>query len=430
MTAPPRPQRLAESTADALRRGDTHAFEELYVQLRGDVYNLAARIVGDRGDAEDIAQEVFLRAFRHLPGKTEQLRPEAWVFKTTVNACYDHLRRRKTAPVELTTGREAAVTDTFEQAATAAAVEKALGRLNPRYRTALVLKDLHGLGNAEIADVMGIARSTVAVLLFRARGAFEKRYREVAPTLGAGLPVAGLAVWLPALPLPVGLAGPPAFLAPLAGPLSTLPVAAAPLAPAAATATPVAAGIAKLAGALGTKAAVVAIAATAVTGGGIAAYHTHDAAPVRGHVDAIASATAASDHDQTALHDTSRPRTHAALAAQGGHSGERGRAAADGMVREGGVRPTDAHARREAHAGDGRPSGEASHSSDGARIGTSSDGSRGEGSGERAGDERSREHGSNSTSGAGADPSGTGAGGSETGGGTAGEGATGGSQTH
>lgn len=131
MTGPRRPPRIAETTAGALRRGDSHAFEELYTQLRGDVYNLAARIVRDRGEAEDITQEVFLRAFRHLPGKKDQIRPEAWVFRTTVNACYDHLRRRKPAPMELIDGREAVAHDAVEQAATAPRGRRGAGAVEP-----------------------------------------------------------------------------------------------------------------------------------------------------------------------------------------------------------------------------------------------------------------------------------------------------------
>lgn len=313
MTQQARPPRIAEATAEALRRGDPRAFEELYVQLRGDVYNLAARIVGDRGEAEDIAQEVFLRAYRHLPGKAEQLRPDSWVFRTTVNACYDHLRRRKPAPVEPVAGREPAAGDAFEQAATAAAVEEALGRLNPRYRTALVLKDLHGLGNGEIAEVMGIARGTVGVLLFRARGAFEKRYREVAPTLGAGLPAAGLAIWLPPLVVPDSLMSTPAFLTPLTVAPTAAPTAVAPMAPLAAAATPVAAGLAKIAGALGTKVAVVAIAATAATGGGIALHEARDAT----HSPKSPTAAATTVHHDAGSEDGSaqHSRTHAALTA-------------------------------------------------------------------------------------------------------------------
>jgi RNA polymerase sigma-70 factor (ECF subfamily) len=295
-----------------LRRGDRQAFEQLFVLLRGDVYNLAARILGDRDEAQDITQEVFLRAYRHLPEASDQVRPEAWVFRTTVNACYDHLRRRGPAPIELDAEREAAANDAVRQAAMVAAVEGSLEGLNPRYRTVLVLKDLHGLGNAEIAEVMGVARGTVGVLLFRARGAFQRRYREIAPTLGAGLPMAGVAISLPALPLPAALMGSPAFLAPLAA-----PSALAPLAPAAGAATPIAAGLAKLAGALTTKTAVVAIAATAVAGGGLAAYETHHAPLLRRSV-AVASPAGAHTDDLTG-HDAAREHTHASLTAERMH---------------------------------------------------------------------------------------------------------------
>jgi len=322
MTSLDRPPRIDDRTADGLRRGDPHAFEELYVELRGGVYNLAARIVGDRGEAEDITQEVFLRAFHHLPGKTEEVRPEAWVYRTTVNACFDHLRRRRPAPVDVRTTHEAAGGDAYAQAAIAAAVEETLDRLSPRYRTALVLKDLHGLGNGEIAEIMGVARGTVGVLLFRARSAFRKHYREVAPTLGAAVP-AGLAVWLPPLALPPGLATIPAFPAPGAAPTLASPPALGPLAPVAATAAPpVAAGLGKLAGALTTRIAVVTIAATVATGGGIVAYETHGAdsdsrpATLKSVPGAVAVSYRGGEH--------SHAKTHAGLAAEMSDDGQAG----------------------------------------------------------------------------------------------------------
>jgi RNA polymerase sigma factor (sigma-70 family) len=429
MTEPTRPQRVAESTADALRRGDAHAFEELYVQLRGDVYNLAARIVGDRGEAEDITQEVFLRAFRHLPGKADQLRPEAWVFKTTVNACYDHLRRRKPAPVELMADREAAAHDGFEQAATAAAVEEALGRLNPRYRTALVLKDLHGLGNAEIAEIMGIARGTVGVLLFRARGAFEKRYREVAPTLGAGLPVAGLALWLPPLPVPVSLMATPAFLTPLAAPTGIAPIAASPAAPVAAAVTPVAAGLAKLAGALTTKVAIVAIAATAVTGGSIAVHEARQADRPQTAAAITAPAGQSATRD-AGIAGASSPKTHAGVTAGvaayfGDGEGRRDTSASGATTQAGdAIKAGDGTG-----TGDGAQgvSGSGTGTASGATSGTASGTGGGAGGGTQTGDATGTGDGTQSGGGTGTD---TGSGTGDTGGGSTDGGTAGGTQMH
>jgi RNA polymerase sigma-70 factor (ECF subfamily) len=300
MTESRRTQPVAESTVEALRRGDQKAYEELYRLLHARVYNLAARIVGDRGEAEDITQEVFLRAFRHLPGITGPLRPEAWVFRTTVNACYDHLRRRKPAPAEFVDGREAAAGDAFDQAATVAAVEKSLAALNPRYRTALVLKDVHGMSNGEVAEVMGVSSGTVGVLLFRARGTFEKHYREVAPTVGAGVPVAGLVAGLPMLPVPPTLQTPPAFVSTLSGPLSS-----APLAPLADSAAPFAEGIGRLSDTFLSKIAILLIAATAVAGGGVAVHEVRE--DVASRPAAVCTVAAAPDAGASEVGPTSAP---------------------------------------------------------------------------------------------------------------------------
>ena len=246
-------------------------FEQLYSSSHARIYNLAARIVGDRDDAADITQEVFLRAFVHPPDEQGMRNPEPWLYRVTVNACYDHLRRRTgraTTPLE-DVGEIASGRDGFASAEMTHAVEAALGSLTLRYRTALVLRDLHGLGTGEVADVMGVSRATARVLLHRSRVAFRRAFRDVAPE--GALPALGLAALLPALAVPAALQTPP-IVAALA---SATPVALAALPHAAASlplAGPIAGLLAKIGGAVGVKAAVVVAAALVVTGGTVATY--------------------------------------------------------------------------------------------------------------------------------------------------------------
>jgi RNA polymerase sigma-70 factor, ECF subfamily len=215
----------------------TQWFERLWADEHARMYNLAARIVGDRDEAADVTQEVFLRAYTHAPDLEGSDDPGPWLYRVTVNACYDHLRRRNvrpTAPLEAA-GEVAAARDGFATAEMTRAVETALTGLTPRYRTALVLKDLHGLETVEIAEAMEVSRATARVLLHRSRAAFKKAFRDVAPA-GAGLPVAGLAL-LPTLPVPPSLHAPiPALpVLPAPGALSAAP---SPAAPTPATMTP------------------------------------------------------------------------------------------------------------------------------------------------------------------------------------------------
>ena len=263
-------------------------FEQLYRDSHARVYNLAARVVGDRDDAADITQEVFLRAYTHPPDEHGMRKPERWLYRVTVNACYDHLRRRAnraTSPLEHA-GEVASARDGFAAAEMTHAVEDALGTLNVRYRTALVLRDLHGLGTGEVADVMGVSRATARVLLHRSRAAFRRAFRETAPAGAGPLPALGLAV-LPALAVPAALQAPPlvAALTPAAPiALASLPHAALP-----------AAGLlTKIGAALGLKGAVVVAAAVVVTGSAVATHDLSTTAPARHGSTVTATAPAQS----------------------------------------------------------------------------------------------------------------------------------------
>ena len=260
MPAPLAPQieQLSESPADPY----PEQFERFYNESRGRIYNLAARVVGDPDDAADITQEVFLRAFAHPPDAHGRQHPEPWLYRVAMNVCYDHLRRRSaraTTPLE-DVGEIAAAGDGFAESEMTQAVEAALGALNVRYRTALVLKDLHGLETGEVAEAMGVSTPTARVLLHRSRSAFRRAFREVAPTGAGAVPALGLAAFLPTLPLPASLQ----TLAPLA---ALVPAAPAMLAPLPATGL-----LVKIGGALSAKGAAVALAAAVAASGGLAAH--------------------------------------------------------------------------------------------------------------------------------------------------------------
>ncbi len=108
------------------------AFEDLHREHAVGIYNLAVRLVGDREDARDISQDVLLKAFERL-GKPGELNQRAWLYRVTVNACYDHLRTLRRRPRRADGAPEAASgVDGFEQAELVSAVEAALRRL-PRH---------------------------------------------------------------------------------------------------------------------------------------------------------------------------------------------------------------------------------------------------------------------------------------------------------
>jgi RNA polymerase sigma-70 factor (ECF subfamily) len=256
-----------EALATALRRGDSGAFEQLYAALHPSIYSFAARLLDDREEAKDVTQEVFLAAYRDLPRHRGALRVEPWLFRVTMNACYDRLRaraRRADTPLEeVSTLVDAR--DGYDQSAMAAAVEAALRDMSPRYRAALILHDVQGLNRRELSEAMNVTWGTAGVLLFRARAAFKKRVSALLP---AGSGVAALAL-LPALPVPSALQAPPLFGAPAAAAPLAAPLAAAPLAatPAALPAAAPLLGIANIGGVLGTKVALVAAGVLAMASG-------------------------------------------------------------------------------------------------------------------------------------------------------------------
>lgn len=167
---------------DGLRASRSAAFTQLYEEHAARIYNLCLRILGSPEDAQDVTQEVFLKAHRSLPGCAEDLRVEAWLYRVAVNACYDLLRARKVRPVTEVLPAEMSATriDAFEQAELVALLEQTLAHLSLRQRTALLFKDLCGLTHAEIGAILGISWGASEMLLFHAREAFRHTYAALA----------------------------------------------------------------------------------------------------------------------------------------------------------------------------------------------------------------------------------------------------------
>ncbi len=281
-----------------LRQGSHDAFGELYASLHGRIYNLAARVVGNTEDAADITQEVFIKAFTRIPTMQGELRLEPWLYRVAVNTCYDHLRRSSVRSTQqLDQIDEVADTiDGYDRSEMSSAVSRALQNINPRYRTALVLKDLHGFRNAEVAEVLGVTQGTANVMLFRARNAFKRAFREIAPAGSGRLSALGLMAFLPNLPVPHALHAVPDLSAGALGGGALTPAAAAAAAPAAAapaaaSAAPLAAGavpaaqsgvgiaasagvMAKIGGAVGIKIAAGLLGASVIAGGAVAVRET------------------------------------------------------------------------------------------------------------------------------------------------------------
>jgi len=171
----------------ALRAGEEGAFARLVTDYQTAIYNLAWRLVHDREDARDIAQEVFLKAYRQIPRIEGELHLWAWLYRVTVNACWDHLRAGSRRPVLLADPGEAAdqrAGDGEDQAEMARLFSASLAQLPPKQQAALLLKDVHGLQHSEIAATLGITRGSSEVLLCRARRSFRTAFTSLTADVG------------------------------------------------------------------------------------------------------------------------------------------------------------------------------------------------------------------------------------------------------
>jgi len=161
------------------RYGDDRAFNEVYARFEDMVYNLSYRLAGNREEAADLTQEIFLRVFRHLGSFGGRSTLKTWIFRIAVNHCRDRLSRwhPPTQPIGEESGEGIAVyadpSRGPEELAVAAddkrRVEQALIRLPQVFREVVVLRDIEGLSYEEIADVLGVRIGTVRSRIARGR---------------------------------------------------------------------------------------------------------------------------------------------------------------------------------------------------------------------------------------------------------------------
>jgi RNA polymerase sigma-70 factor (ECF subfamily) len=161
----------------ACRRGDRRAFEELVGLTHRRVYSLAFRLTGDRTEAEDVAQEAYLRMFRGLAGFREEARFETWMHRIVTNCAMSMLKRRgRFGDVLAEEAEDLPVPDTTApRLAERDALSRALAVLPEGQRVVVLLKDVYGLSCREIGEEVGIEEGAVKVRLHRAR----KRLREL-----------------------------------------------------------------------------------------------------------------------------------------------------------------------------------------------------------------------------------------------------------
>lgn len=158
------------------RAGDADAFEELYRQHARRLYSLVVRMIGSAAEAEDLVQEVFLQAYRKLPGFRGESTLGTWLYRLTMNHCLDHLRGRQAKMSRATESLEdenalepAAPEPMVPSAINRMDLERAIEALPPGSKAAFLLHDVEGFEHREIAAILGISEGTSKSQVHKAR---------------------------------------------------------------------------------------------------------------------------------------------------------------------------------------------------------------------------------------------------------------------
>lgn len=170
--------------------GDRDSFNQLVLRWERPIYALAYRVIGREEEARDVCQDTFLRAWRALPGFKGQAKFSSWLYRIALNLCRDWIRRQRRAPVmqmpegvdplEMAAEHEPAesIETLVARRELSAVVEEAMALLPEEQRTAIILKEYHGMTFQEIADLQGCPLSTVKTRLYQGLSVLRKHLEK------------------------------------------------------------------------------------------------------------------------------------------------------------------------------------------------------------------------------------------------------------
>lgn len=163
----------------ASQRGDREAFGVLISRHASSILSVTTRMLGETADAEDVAQETFVAAYKALPGFQFESKFSTWLYRIAVNKCTDSLRARRPGTVSLDATDEGApaweVADEetphweLEQVELAWELDKGIQALPPLYRESFVLRHVEGLGYEEMSEILSVHRDTLKMRVYKAR---------------------------------------------------------------------------------------------------------------------------------------------------------------------------------------------------------------------------------------------------------------------
>ena len=166
------------------RNGDSAAFELLVERYQNQVYRLALRMCGNTHDAEEVAQEAFVAAWKGLPRFRGESKFSTWLYQLTSHAAVDYLRREKRhrglddIDEQTDLAAEGSPHEAAENAELAGQLQAALQSLTPEHRQIFLLRQLQQLSYEEIAQTLGLEAGTVKSRLNRARKQLQQKLSE------------------------------------------------------------------------------------------------------------------------------------------------------------------------------------------------------------------------------------------------------------
>ena len=170
--------------------GDEGAFEKLVIENERLIYNVALKITGNPDDAEDVAQEAFIKAYRNLGSFRGESRFSGWLYRLCYNAAMDHIRKNRDPNLRSLTNDDGSdaeldVADpapTPEESAdrkeTQRIVREAVAMLDDDKREILIMREFSGMSYTAIADALGIEEGTVKSRISRARASLAEILRQ------------------------------------------------------------------------------------------------------------------------------------------------------------------------------------------------------------------------------------------------------------
>ena len=181
----------------AAQKGSEKAYRELLERYQRPVFSLIYRMLRDREQSEDLAQETFVRVFNNIDRYDPAYKFSSWIFKIATNLTIDHIRKKEVPTVSIDGSRYAVTADEIEASTITVEsgdenpeellvarelgnqIEEAIGTLREEYRTAILLRHVEGYEYQDIADIMGVPLGTVKTFIHRARNELRGKLAHV-----------------------------------------------------------------------------------------------------------------------------------------------------------------------------------------------------------------------------------------------------------